>query len=139
MIDEAIGKILGMAMAYGASALGMFVAYVNYRKRIAKADKVMSPVAWTVIALSILAVVVAVFVVLQIAGAPPEVAVAEEVVEPAPSLEPEPVTEAPAPEPRKERGTWSLIGIVVPASIFLFATWITAGLHRHFSTHGHGG
>ena len=39
MIDEAIGKILGMAMAYGASALGMFVAYVNYRKRIVKADK----------------------------------------------------------------------------------------------------
>lgn len=139
MIDEAIGKILGMAMAYGASALGMFVAYINYRKRIAKADKVMSPVAWTVIALSILAVVVAVFVVLQIAGAPPEAAVADEVVEPAPGLEPEPVTEAPAAEPRKERGTWSLIGIVVPASIFLFATWITAGLHRHFSTHGHGG
>ena len=139
MIDEAIGKILGMAMAYGASALGMFVAYVNYRKRIAKADKVMSPVAWAVIALSILAVVVAVFVVLQIAGAPPEVAVAEEVAEPAPSLEPEPVTEAPAAEPRKDRGGWSLIGIVIPASIFLFATWITAGLHRHFSTHGHGG
>ena len=139
MIDEAIGKILGMAMAYGASALGMFVAYVNYRKRIAKADKVMSPVAWAVIALSILAVVVAVFVVLQIAGAPPEVAVAEEVVEPAPSLEPEPVTEAPAAEPREDRGGWSLVGIVVPASIFLFATWITAGLHRHFSTHGHEG
>ena len=135
MIDEAIGKILGMAMAYGASALGMFVAYINYRKRIAKADKVMSPVAWTVIALSILAVVVAVFVVLQIAGAPPEVAVTEE---PAPSLEPEAVTEAPAAEPREDRGGWSLIGIVVPASIFLFATWITAGLHRHFTTHGHG-
>ena len=34
MIDEAIGKILGMAMAYVASAAGMFVEYVNYRKRI---------------------------------------------------------------------------------------------------------
>ena len=34
MIDEAIGKILGMAMAYGASALGMFVAYVNYRNEV---------------------------------------------------------------------------------------------------------
>jgi len=72
MIDEAIGKILGMAMAYGASALGMFVAYVNYRKRIVKADKVMSPAAWGVIALSVLAVLGAVFVVSQIAAAPPE-------------------------------------------------------------------
>jgi hypothetical protein len=33
MIDEAIGKILGMAMAYGVSSLGLFLAYVNYRKR----------------------------------------------------------------------------------------------------------
>ena len=50
MIDEAIGKILGMAMAYGASALGMLVAYINYRKRIVRAEKLMSPSAWTVIA-----------------------------------------------------------------------------------------
>ena len=45
MIDEAIGKILGMAMAYAASAAGMLLAYVNYRKRIVKADKVMTPAA----------------------------------------------------------------------------------------------
>ena len=70
MIDEAIGKILGMAMAYGASALGMFVAYVNYRKRVVKADKIMTPAAWAVILLSVAAVGGAVLIVAQIAGAP---------------------------------------------------------------------
>ena len=135
MIDEAIGKILGMAMAYGASALGMFVAYVNYRKRIVKADKVMSPAAWGVIALSVLAVLVAVFIVFQIAGEPVEAPPPEvvEVVEPA--AEPTaPVTPAKIDETRSR---WPLVGMVVPALIFLFATWITAGLHRHFTTHGH--
>jgi hypothetical protein len=135
MIDEAIGKILGMAMAYGASALGMFVAYVNYRKRIVKADKVMSPAAWGVIALSALAVLVAVFIVFQIAGEPVE-APPPDVVEVAePAAEPTaPVTPAEIDE---SRSRWPLVGMVVPALIFLFATWITAGLHRHFTTHGH--
>ena len=132
MIDEAIGKILGMAMAYGASALGMFVAYINYRKRIVRAEKVVSPVAWAVIALSILAVLGAAFVVTQIAGAPAETAAVEEIAEPVVAVEP------PVVAPPDERSRWSLVGIVVPGTIFLFATWITAGLHRHFTSHGHG-
>ena len=137
MIDEAIGKILGMAMAYGASALGMFVAYVNYRKRIVKADKVMSPAAWGVIALSVLAVLGAVFIVTQIASAPDEPGAAEEVAIATPVVEPEPQAEPAAATPTKPRSSWTLVGILVPGLIFLFATWITAGLHRHFSTHGH--
>ena len=134
MIDEAIGKILGMAMAYGASALGMFVAYVNYRKRVIKADKVMTPAAWAVIAISALAVGGAVVVVGQLATAAPPTEEAAAAIE-------TPATEeaaAPAePRPRPERSAWPWTGIVIPAGIFLFATLVTAALHRHFTAHGH--
>jgi hypothetical protein len=138
MIDEAIGKILGMAMAYVASAMGMFVAYVNYRKRIVKADRIMTPVAWTVILVTILATVGgAVIVTKMAASAAAETAAAgeEEIVPAAPetarTLEPaEPTT-------RREQGRWPWVGIVVPAVIFLFATVVTTWLHRHFTTQGH--
>ncbi len=136
MIDESIGKILGMAMAYGASALGMFVAYVNYRRRVIKADKVMTPAAWLVIANSDLAEAGAVVVVGQQATAPP--AEAETVAAPeeeAPIARAEP----PAPAPPGERSNWPWVGIVIPAGIFLLATVITAALHRHFTAHGHCG
>jgi len=137
MIDEAIGKILGMAMAYGASALGMFVAYVNYRKRIVKADKIMTPAAWAVILLSVAAVGGAVLLVSQIAAVPVEEGAPEAVEVQAPSVEPEAQMQPPAWEPSESRSKWPLVGIVLPGLIFLFATWITAALHRHFSTQGH--
>ena len=135
MIDEAIGKILGMAAAYVASAAGMFVAYVNYRMRIVKADKVMTPTAWTVIAVTVLATVCGVVIVGQLAAShvdesPPAEEAAAVATELEPSAEPEPAT-----EPQRSRWTW--IGIIVPAAIFLFATVVTTALHRHFSTHGH--
>jgi len=137
MIDEAIGKILGMAMAYGASVMGMFVAYVNYRKRIVKADKIISPAAWIVIAMSVLAVVGAVLVVSQLAGPPVETAVVEA---PPPAVQPVEETPGlrPAVQPERARGGL-VVGILVPGAIFLFATWITFALHRHFSAHGHSG
>ena len=136
LIDEAIGKILGMAMAYGASALGMFVAYVNYRKRVVKADKIMTPAAWAVIAISVLAVGGAVVVVGQLAtGAP---AAEESVVDESVAAPEEAPAPAPAePRPRRERSAWPWTGIVIPAGIFLLATLITAALHRHFTAHGH--
>ena len=131
MIDEAIGKILGMAMAYVASAAGMFVAYVNYRRRVVKADKVMTPAAWVVIGVSVLAVLGAVVVVGQ-ATAPPA---AEEIAAPSEEMEtPVRATERPTPRPRS---AWPWVGIVIPAGIFLFATVVTAALHRHFTAHGH--
>jgi hypothetical protein len=137
MIDEAIGKILGMAMAYGASALGMFVAYVNYRKRIVKADKIMTPAAWMVILLSVLAVGGAVLLGIQFATTAAQ-AVAGDVAEvQAPVEKPEVQMQAPMREVDESQGKWPLVGIVLPLLIFLFATWITAALHRHFSTHGH--
>ena len=137
MIDEAIGKILGMAMAYGASALGMFVAYVNYRKRIVKADRIMTPTAWAVIVLSVAAVGGAVWIVAQIAGATADSGVAEEVAIAVPIVEPEVELQPVARESGEPRSSWPLVGIVVPGIIFLFATWVTAALHRHFTSHGH--
>jgi hypothetical protein len=137
MIDEAIGKILGMAMAYGASALGMFVAYVNYRKRIVKADKVMTPAAWTVILLSVLAVGGAVLVVFQFAGAPVEPGPADVVEVQVPIEKSEVEVQVPVRGIDESQSKWPLVGIVLPLLIFLFATWITAALHRHFSTQGH--
>jgi hypothetical protein len=71
--------------------------------------------------------------VLQFAGAP---------VEPvAPDLVEAPAPEVPMREPMREvdesQDKWPLVGMVLPLVIFLFATWITAALHRHFSTQGH--
>ena len=165
MIDEAIGKILGMAMAYGVSSMGLFLAYANYRKRTLKADKIMTPTAWMVVGVTLLAVVGAVLLVAQLAQAPAS-ADAEQVVEAAAEqpiaehgaesvAEPvaEPVVESIAAavdetsvgetvagdtagaEPQVPRDEWPWVGIVVPATIFLLATWLTAGLHRRFS-HG---
>ncbi len=136
MISEAMGKILGMAMAYGVSSLGLFLAYVNYRRRIVKADKVMTPAAWGVLAAVAVGVALGVAVVWQLAE-PPAAVVAE-------AAAPPPVAEDPTPEPAapasdEPRDRWPLIGILIPASIFLFATWVTGGLYRHFATHGHGG
>ena len=130
-MTEAMGKILGMAMAYGVSSLGLFLAYVNYRRRIVGADKVMTGTAWAVIAVIVLAVAAGVVVVSQLAE-PPAAVEAVETAEPPPPAPPA----APTDE---ERDAWPLVGILVPAAIFLFATWVTAALHRHFTTHGHGG
>ena len=139
MIDEAIGKILGMALAYVASAAGMFVAYVNYRKRIVKADKIMTPTAWTVIAVTVLATFCGIVIVGQLAAsyAAGETPAVEEAVAEIPEPE-EPAVAAPTKPAAETAGPrWTWIGIVVPAAIFLFATIVTTGLHRHFSTHGH--
>jgi hypothetical protein len=40
-MDESSGKILGMALAYAVSSLGLLLAY-NYRKRIVKAESAFS-------------------------------------------------------------------------------------------------
>jgi hypothetical protein len=134
MINEAIGKILGMAMAYGVSALGLFLAYVNYRRRIVKAEKVMTPVAWGVV-VAILAVVAGgVLVVSQLAEPPvaPEVAPTIARVQVAPETE-----AAAAAAARVDRSPWPLIGMLLPVTIFLFATWVTGALYTHFSRAGH--
>jgi hypothetical protein len=137
MIDEAIGKILGMAMAYLASALGMFLAYVNYRKRTVKAQRVMTPAAWAVITVTLLAIVAGVLVVGQMAAAPAAAAATPQAA-PAPAPAPPPEVMGEAELDRDEVvQRWPWIGVVVPGGIFLFATIVTAALHRHFSVKGH--
>ena len=48
-VDPAVGKILGMVMAYAVSALGLLLAYYNYRKRIVKADHIFTPRAQVIL------------------------------------------------------------------------------------------
>lgn len=48
-LSPAAGKILGMLMAYAVSSLGMLLAYVNYRKRIVKAESIFTPVSRAVV------------------------------------------------------------------------------------------
>ena len=152
MIDESIGKILGMAMAYGVSALGLFLAYANYRKRTLKAEKVMTTTAWGVLAAVLLTIAGGVVVVAELAKPPAEAAA--KVAEAQPEARPEVLRtmdfenpddadlqaamssdapEGPTSESTPERSRWPLVGMLLPAIIFLSATWITAGLYRHFS------
>ncbi len=132
MIDEAVGKILGMAMAYGVSSLGLFLAYVNYRKRKLGADKVMTPAAWGVVAAIVLGVAGGAWIVSRLAQAPASVA-AESAAVAAPAQEPAPVAVPATPPAERDASRWPLVGILMPAAIFLFATWITLALYRHYA------
>lgn len=144
MISESMGKILGMVMAYGVSSLGLLLAYVNYRKRIVKAERVMSGTAWAVIAAVFVTVALGVVVVANLASPPAtpqpqEEELAQAVVTGEVSLE-EPLDPAlllPEAPPPRVRSSWSWVGLLLPASIFLVATWLTAALHRHFSQSVH--
>lgn len=140
MIDEAIGKILGMAMAYGVSALGLFLAYVNYRKRIVRADRVMSPAAWGVVVVIVAVVAGGVLVVSQLAQGSAAAEAAAAGVAATPPPPPAAPTEAAtraAAAAHANNARWPLTGMVVPVVIFLFATWVTAALYNHFSRSGH--
>ena len=48
-MSPAAGKILGMLMAYAVSSLGLLLAYINYRKRIVKAETIFTRKAKTII------------------------------------------------------------------------------------------
>jgi len=124
VIDEAIGKILGMAMAYAVSALGLWLAYVNYRRRVLGAERVMTPLAWGVVATVVALVAAAVWAVASLAD--PAAAAATAAVK-----QPSAVSAAPA-LPFGEALPW--LGIVVPGAVFLVATAVTVALYRHFAS-----
>jgi hypothetical protein len=141
MIDEAAGKVLGMAMAYGVSSLGLFLAYVSYRRRTAPGERVMTPLAWGVVAAVLLVLAGGVLIVARLAEAPaPPILAAPELapVEPPALAAPEIPREVPPLEPRPPttRERWPLLGMVLPALIFLIATWITVAMYLHFSRGG---
>ena len=136
MISEAMGKILGMVLAYGVSALGLLLAYVNYRKRVVKAERVMTGTAWVVVGIIGLAVVLGFFAVVALTeqrAATPEPADVGEATVAETLTEDAPVPAAPADRPQ-----FSWLGLILPALIFAFATWMTVALFRRFTVHGHG-
>lgn len=106
-VDPAAGKILGMLMAYAVSSLGLLLAYVNYRKRILKAERIFSPAATAVI-VGVLSVAVI--------GAVLTAAVAS----------------SEADDPWKAI-TSNLVGLALPALIVLVSVLLTWLLYRHFS------
>lgn len=124
-MSEAMGKVLGMAMAYAVSALGLFLAYVNYRRRIVKAERVMTGTAWAVVSATVLSLVVGGVVVSRLATTPTVTPTVPAVVETPAAPPPQRVAES--------QDRWPIVGIVVPALVFAFATGVTAALHRHFS------
>jgi len=127
MIDEAVGKILGMAMAYAVSSLGLFLAYASYRRRVVGARRVMSATAWVVLAVVVVGVAAAVWTVAALVEPAAGVAVAEVETEvPAP----------PTPGPIRGRsdGGFPILGLVLPGLVFLVATGVTFGLYRHFAS-----
>ncbi len=106
-VDPAVGKILGMVMAYAVSALGLLLAYYNYRKRVVKAEQVFTPRARFV-----LGAIGALIVLAIVLGA---------------------ATLGRGQLSRGEAIRANLAGILVPGGVFLFSFWITWKLYRRFS------
>ena len=108
-VNPAVGKILGMVMAYAVSALGLLLAYYNYRKRVVKAEHVFTPraqaVLWTIGLLLVAAIVVGAAALNRAAGETSAQAV---------------LRQAP--------------GILVPGVVFAVSFWITWALYRRFSS-----
>jgi hypothetical protein len=110
-VDPAIGKILGMLMAYAVSALGLLLAYYNYRKRVVKADRVFSATAravlWTVGGLVVVGLVSAAAAAM------------------------------PGYPSRGAALRAQLPGMVVPGVVFAVSFWVTWKLYRRFSRGRH--
>lgn len=106
-VSPAAGKIIGMLMAYAVSALGLLLAYYNYRKRIIKADRIFTPTAKAVI-IGVIGIAL-VGTVLTAAAASGEGTWWQAV-----------------------KG--NLLGLVVPAAIVIVSVWLTWLLYRHFSS-----
>lgn len=106
-VDPAVGKILGMVMAYAVSALGLLLAYYNYRKRIVKAEHIFTPralaVLWTLGALAIVGLVLAAAAV------------------------------SAGDRPAGQSILVDLPGIIVPGLVFALSFWVTWKLYRRFS------
>jgi hypothetical protein len=120
---EALGKLLGMLMAYAISSLGLLFAYVNYRRRIMKADKVFTPLA-AVLTGGIGVVLFGAVVLLLFAM----------------SRMPAESGQAMTIGNVQQAATtgFSLTGLLVPAGIFLLSFIMTWLLYQHFSKQRHG-
>lgn len=106
-VDPAIGKILGMLMAYGVSALGLLLAYYNYRKRVVKASQVFTPAARAVLWWAGLLLLL--IVLLAAAAATPGHASAGEAIRA------------------------QLPGLIIPGALFALSFWVTWRLYKRFT------
>jgi heme/copper-type cytochrome/quinol oxidase subunit 2 len=107
MENPAVGKMLGMVMAYAVSSLGLLLAYYNYRKRVIKAEKIFTGTAKAIIwAIAGLALVGIIFI--SAATGPEGVSMWKEF-------------------------HMHVIGVVGPVAIFAFSFWVTWQLYKHFS------
>jgi len=119
---EALGKLMGMVLAYAISSLGLLFAYVNYRRRIVKAEKVFTPLA-AVLTGGIGAVVLGAIVLLLVAMGrmPAESGQAMTI----------------GNVQQVATTGFSLTGLLVPAAIFLLSFILTWLLYRHFAGRHH--
>ena len=106
-LSPAAGKILGMLMAYAVSSLGMLLAYVNYRKRIIKADTIFTPAARAVI-IGVVTVAVIGAILTATAATSGAGGLVKAIAE-------------------------NLLGLVLPAFIVLVSIALTWMLYRHFA------
>jgi hypothetical protein len=103
----------------------------------------MTGTAWAVLATVALVLALGVWTVANLtarAAAQAGVAVEQAPVEHGATVDetvpdPEPAP-APTGEAEPEREAWTWIGVLVPAAIFLLATWVTAALHHRFAAAG---
>jgi hypothetical protein len=107
-VSAAFGKIIGMLMAYSVSALGLLLAYYNYRKRVLKAEVVFTPIARAVIT-----GVLVLFITVLVLGA---AAISGDGTQ------------------GWQAVRQNLPGVIVPAAIFAISFWLTWLLYRHFSS-----
>ena len=106
-LSPAAGKILGMVMAYAVSALGLLLAYYNYRKRIVKAEKIFTNTARTVVVA--VAVVALTGLILGAAAAGHDELTGWSAVRA------------------------NLLGVVAPGAILLVSFLVSWALYRHFA------
>jgi len=120
---EALGKLMGMVMAYSVSSLGLLFAYVNYRRRIMKAEKVFTPLA---------AVLTGGIGVVLFGG----VALLLFAMSRMPAESGQDMTIGNVQQAANTG--FSLTGLLVPAVIFLLSFILTWMLYQHFSKQHHG-
>ncbi len=106
-LSPAAGKILGMLMAYAVSSLGMLLAYINYRKRIIKAETIFTPAARNVI-IGVITVAVVGAILTATAATSGEEGLGRALAD-------------------------NIVGLVLPAFIVMVSIGLTWILYRHFA------
>ena len=119
---EILGKLVGMLMAYAVSSMGLLFAYINYRRRIVKAESVFTPLSgFLTVSIGGVLLAVLAFILWKLLSLPqaPE---AEAAIGYVPSIPGTVLTEIGIP-------------VTIIAASFLLTYW----LYRHFAAQHSGG